>query len=187
MQRLAADSPRDRNTIREVLSAYVRNHDLCTPDPGTKPPGQCTTTGIKRAQQPHISPSTDTIAALTVALLLRDGSPDKPQLVNFRGVRFPRADLAGLSLDGVNLSGTDLWGADLSHADLDSADLNGADLRGAILGEATLIDATLSSANFSDTDLSKAYLLDGDMFDLSTGIVEKMVRQEAIVNENTKF
>ncbi|TMR15889.1 hypothetical protein ETD85_55735, partial [Nonomuraea zeae] len=42
LQRLAFDSTHDRDSIRNVLSAFVRNHDGCTLQPGEKtPPKRC--------------------------------------------------------------------------------------------------------------------------------------------------
>ena len=38
LQRLAADSPRDRSTVRNVLAAFVRHHDFCAAEP---PAPQC--------------------------------------------------------------------------------------------------------------------------------------------------
>ncbi|WP_250213609.1 hypothetical protein [Acrocarpospora catenulata] len=38
LQRIAVDSPRDRTTIRNVLAAFVRNHDLCASNLGNAKP-----------------------------------------------------------------------------------------------------------------------------------------------------
>lgn len=165
LQRLATDSPRDKNTIREVLSAYVRSHDLCAPTPDTKPPLQCTATGAKLAKLPRITPPIDTIAALTVAPLLNhppDDSdttdPRHPQVADFRRIRFPGADLTGLSLIGTNLTGANLAGANLTRAYLASANLTDANLTRVHLGGADLTDANLAGADLNDAYLFNANL-----------------------------
>ncbi|MFF4195187.1 pentapeptide repeat-containing protein [Nonomuraea sp. NPDC001831] len=141
LQRLAQDSERDRETIANVMAAYVREHD---PKPKAKPPAQ---------------PKTDVQAALTV-LSRADRQPDAEAadwdycICNLARIRVPGADLVW-----AHLNGADLREADLRETDLRGAYLNGADLIEANLREADLSRADLSRADLIEADLSRAYLI----------------------------
>lgn len=149
LQRLASDSPRDKDTIRNVLAAFVRGHDLCTVPPGRKkPPKQCTTTTALKADldTPRTRLAADVFAALIIAPTLATprASRGAPYLVDFSRTRFPFADLPGANLNGADLTNTDLRGANLRNADL-----VGVDLRGATMKKTALADADLRGANLS--------------------------------------
>lgn len=137
LERLAQDSPRDHQTVYDVLAAFVREHD---PKPD-----------IKRKDLPK-TPATDVQAALTLI------GRRNPQLdshgPDLRSIRTPYA----------NLFGANLFGANLAEANLTGADLTGADLTGATLAEANLNGADLNSANLSRTDLTDASLFGANPF-----------------------
>ncbi|TDB83358.1 pentapeptide repeat-containing protein [Actinomadura sp. KC216] len=176
LERIAADSPRDHLTIRDVLAAFVREHD-----PGPH---------VKTSKLPK-EPDTDVDAALIV-LARRPADPPSSAPLDLHTIRvpnsrFPRtsngetsvADLGGAdlvlnsqfprtigaNLRGADLTGADLRGADLTKADLRGADLTGADLTGATLTAATLTGATLNDATLSDAGLSGANLRGADLTD----------------------
>ncbi|MFI6482259.1 pentapeptide repeat-containing protein [Nonomuraea sp. NPDC050663] len=175
LQRLATDSPRDRDTIREVLASFVRGHDLCTPLPKSADlPKQCTSTDIMEAATlPLVRPMADVRAAMTLAADLSHDTipgvivlgPSSPS-ADLTRVRFPLADLTG-----VNLRNTDLSDANLNGANLGGANLHGADLRGANLSTADLRGADLRGANLQGI----------------VGATEQQIRSQAIVDETTKF
>ena len=156
LQRLANDSERDRPTIVDVLSAYVRQHD---PEPKAKLPER---------------PDTDVQAALTIlGALHKEVEIGQDYEVaacgcDLRHTRVPGADLSDLRLIRADLSSADLHdahleGADLRGANLRDADLTGADLHGADLREADLGEAALTGVGLFETDLRGAKLLGTDL------------------------
>ncbi|MFG6197734.1 pentapeptide repeat-containing protein [Nonomuraea sp. JJY05] len=156
LERLARDSPRDRQTIVDVLAAFVREHD---PKPETKFPK----TG-------PLPPTTDIAAALTV--LTRNPPPEFGEdyggsWLNLAEVRTPLAQLPDAKLLWADLHDADLRKADLSRANLFAARLDGADLRGADLGTylrwADLAGADLRGANLYRADLRSADLAGADL------------------------
>ncbi|WP_182885545.1 pentapeptide repeat-containing protein [Microbispora sp. H10885] len=175
LQRLTVDSPRDRETIRNVLAAYVRGHDTCTPqDRKGRPPEQCTAKTLSAlAKIPITRPGADVLAALTIAPALAAGRSDgiPPSTgdgtTDFSQVRFPRTYLSGAYLRNANLSNANLRGAYLSDAYLRDADLRGAlvqaYLSGADLHGADLRGTYLSGVDLSDADLRGTYLFGADL------------------------
>jgi hypothetical protein len=155
LERLAQDSPRDHQTVYDVLAAFVREHD---PKPSVK-------------DKDLAAMSTDVQAALTV-IGRRDATRDK-RAPDLHRIRIPYADLSGADLSGANLfranlTNVTLAGANLTGAHLFDADLTGADLLRANLFRADLTDADLSGANLfranlTDADLTGADLTDADL------------------------
>ncbi|MBF8193848.1 pentapeptide repeat-containing protein [Nonomuraea sp. K274] len=144
LQRLAADSTRDRDTIRNVLSAFVRNHDGCTLQPGEKTPPKRCSDGNGRMSAPLVRPPADVVAALTIApTLTANNSVDLTGHADFSHSRFPRADLTGADLTNANLNFANLTGANLTGANLTGANLTGADLSRARLAGANLNDSLI--------------------------------------------
>ncbi|WP_248961135.1 pentapeptide repeat-containing protein [Sphaerisporangium perillae] len=167
MQRIAADSPKDRLTIRNVLAAFVRNHDFYT----TRPPAsQCTaplrdlylTRTIKRL------PS-DVHEALTIASSL---TVQGDALADFSETRFPRVELSKARLSRADLTRADLtfaglWAADLTSANAAAACLTRANLTDANLGKADLRSADLYDAQLGGANLSGADLRGADLRSVS--------------------
>ncbi|WP_271217184.1 pentapeptide repeat-containing protein [Streptosporangium carneum] len=202
LQRLATDSPRDRITIRNLLAAFVRNHDLCSPKP---PPKQC---GTKTKHLGTVRITTDVYAALTIAQTL---TTSKDEFLDLSETRFPHADLNFVDLTRANLLDADLTSASLVDARLTRAHLSVADLTHAYLRNADLRDANLVNADLIDVDLEKANLTKADLFlanltganlsganltgaNLSganltdvTGMTADEIRKAAITDATTKF
>ncbi|MFD8534145.1 pentapeptide repeat-containing protein [Streptosporangium canum] len=114
LQRLTTDSTRDRDSIRNVLSAFVRNHDGCALQPGEKtPPERCSDAGEDNGS--YVRLPADVVAALTIAPTLAAfaESGDVIDRADFSFSRFPKADLIGAKLRGADLRGANLSGADL--------------------------------------------------------------------------
>ncbi len=187
LERIARDSPADRATIGEVLTAFVRSH---APWPPRRPGQYVAAAPIDQVPELQVQ-AADVQACLTV--LGRGGfasppeghgdplSPYAPYAVdqldlhavdlrhaNLWGAHLEGADLSGADLEGANLLNVDLEGADLSGAhleganlvgaDLERADLHGADLEGADLGSAHLEGANLGDADLEGADLVGAHL-----------------------------
>ncbi|GAA0395468.1 hypothetical protein Acor_72440 [Acrocarpospora corrugata] len=163
LQRIATDSAPDRPTIQKLLAAFVRNHDLCTPQP---PPPQCATEPPSKPDATqYMRLPTDVYAALTIAPALTTATPaTKPQdHADFSQTRFPHADLFRANLSSANLNSTDLTGANLANADLTDVDLANADLTDVFLTDANLTRADLSGANLTRADLYAADLTGVDL------------------------
>lgn len=154
LERIAQDSRRDRQTILDVLCAYMRE----------KAPRGSENPTFRR---------TDLMAAVTVIGRITQLS------LPTNAVDLHETDLGGASLNNANLSGADLRGADLSSAEFRDAHLSGAKLDGAILYNSDLARANLRGArliasnlaqgnlfetDLSNSDLSHAILSDGNLF-----------------------
>jgi hypothetical protein len=167
LERIARDSPDDRATIEEVLTAYVRGHAPWPPPPAlpslqaitqrlvefgrrelstlrrwpagdSTQPSQPGRPDEEGAKPPR--PAADVQAAVTV-LGHRKLPPDGLRRLDLSGVNLQGADLFDANLQAADLSGANLQDADLSFAVLEGANLQGADLRRARL------DARLSRAD----------------------------------------
>ncbi|WP_219506034.1 pentapeptide repeat-containing protein [Nonomuraea ceibae] len=155
LERLAQDSPRDHQTVYDVLAAFVREHDLEPNLTGKDLP---------------LPPATDIQAALTI-ISRQDGTPVhmpdlagiRTPLTNLRGARLVSANLTGGDLSFARLTLADLRGARLVSVNLTGADLSFARLTLADLGDARLVSANLSHMDLSHTDLTSANLTDADL------------------------
>jgi len=147
LDRIARDSPRDRQTVDEVLSAYLRRNAA------VKPPSEA-------SQQRAGDQSRVDYQAIVRILGSRGerkaGTDNKP--INLAGV-----DLAGVSFAGGNYENADFEGARLANADFRKVALSGAvlfdaDLRGSDLGGADLAGADLRGSRLDDAKLAGAIL-----------------------------
>ncbi|QLY33981.1 pentapeptide repeat-containing protein [Nocardia huaxiensis] len=136
LERLASDSPNDRTSIVEVLSAFVRTH---APN------------GRECGVNPQDEPPTDVQAVLTV-IGRRD--PDRTEFVDLSNTC-----LANAELEGANLVGAELSKANLTKAVLDRANLAGATMRYVALKESHLIETNLASAHLDHANLQGSYLM----------------------------
>lgn len=147
LERIARDSERDRQTILDVLAAYLRHNS------------------------PHREAALDlTVDSAAVALVLgritrlsRPTSPVDLSGANLFGAELSRANLWGANLAGASLSGANLAGAYLGRANLSGANLIRARLRHANLVRARLPRADLTGANLSYADLEQADLHRADL------------------------
>jgi hypothetical protein len=134
LDRIGAESPRDRKAIVDLLAAYVRTHSPWPPHADSRFPA-----GHRLAELPPLrSRAADAQAALTV---LGRWGPAPAQ-----GGLWPTADLAEADLRLGNLEGAHLWRVRLRGANLAGANLHGADLRGVDLEEAVFDEADLRAA-----------------------------------------
>lgn len=131
LERIARDSPRDRGTILEVLTTYLRHH---SPAP--------------RPDEAREKLAVDVAAAALVVGRITQMSPPTIRVdlthTNLRG-----ADLTGANLYHARLGHSDLTRANLARAELSRAYLFGADLMGANLVDANLRLARAQSASFA--------------------------------------
>jgi hypothetical protein len=146
LERIAGDSPRDRSTIAEVLTAFVRGHAPWPPTQPCQPSEDLAVEDIAPLQRW----APDVQAALTV-LGRREEAPG-PWLdlrnTDLRGAYLHKAQLSFAILEGAHLQA-----ATLSYAQLDSARLEDAHLQGANLYQAQLLKAHLDRAQLQKTHL----------------------------------
>jgi hypothetical protein len=141
LDRIGAESPRDRQAIVDVLAAYVRTYSPWPPPADSRFPAD-----HPLAELPPLrSRTADAQAALTV---LGRWGPTPAQ-----GGLWPTADLAHADLRLGNLESAHLWrvrlrGANLAHANLHNADLRGVDLEEAALDEADLRGAVADATTW---------------------------------------
>jgi hypothetical protein len=151
LERIAKDSPKDYETIMQVLSAFVRDKAKRIIKDGWDEyvdkdlpiQIQSTLTVIERNNR-SLSMTDLCFTNLSKAYLRRANLGE----VNFRGTDLRNANLSGANLNRANLSqanliGAKLVGTDLGGANLNEAKLGGADLRGANLSGADLFGADL--------------------------------------------
>jgi hypothetical protein len=134
LERLARNSPEDRDSVVAVLCAYVRGH---APWPPTLP-DQAPADAV---EVPSLAiRAADVHAALIVLGRVRDGRHIGLPHTDLRYARVTDLDFAGANFDsaamrrirmrGCDLRGTSFLATDLRDADLRGADLREADLRG---------------------------------------------------------
>jgi uncharacterized protein YjbI with pentapeptide repeats len=157
LERIANDSPQDRGTVAEVLTAFVRGHAPWPP----RHAGQYIEDAPIEDVPPLQARAQDVQAAMTV--LGRRKSPEATGLdltdADLRHAELGSADLRRADLRGAQLQEADLHWARLDGANLDRANLQGAFLNNASLQGANLIQAELQDAQCSDTYLAGAILL----------------------------
>lgn len=188
LERIAKDSPRDRDTIVETLAAYIRE---LAPWPPRNEKGHTYNKDdlemeeIVLEQNPLIllRPPIDIAAALTVICrLLPNGDPMRRKVdlrhTDLRGLDAPGIDLSQMRLDHANLSLAQLGEANLSRARLNGADLRGATLRAAILSESNLSRADLQEANLSGASLFGASLVGAELSDADLGNIKNLTQEQ---------
>ena len=145
LERIARDSPGDRATIGEVLTAFIRSH---APWPPSLPGQYLETAPIDQVPKLQTR-AADVQASLWV--LGRGGFADalgEEQWLDLSAVDLRRADLRNARLGDV----------DLRFAGLQRAFLAGAHLRGAYLDDSHLEGARLSAADLEGANLDGTYL-----------------------------
>lgn len=144
LERIAQDSLRDRQTILDVLCAYLR-----------------VTCPVEVDSRTDNYPAllADSLAAISVirriTLLSKPRTPvnlDGTLLgskADFRGANFEGASLDGCLWDGANFSGANLRNADIRETDLSGAQMRGTDLSGAHMVNVNLRKAHMNKSNLT--------------------------------------
>ena len=159
LERIARDSPDDRQAIAEVLCAYARTAPRPTPSVAAMeaaPPGlpapDATSVGTLAAEPTTLTQrAPDVQAAVTILGRWWERLHEPPPVLDLHD-----ADLRGAHLDGTRLQGAILVGAQFQSASLVSAQLQRADLRGAQLQDANLRGAQLQNAALHGAELQRA-------------------------------
>ena len=175
LQHIAMDSPSDRDTVRRVLTEFIRTN---SPIP-QNPPAPCkpvtediqaALTAVSEAGGTELYADLTNTCLVNVRLYVPDNA--NPDL---GGIDFGNSDLQGAELsfahetsnsyfEGAHMSQTHLVWADLTNASLDGADLTDADLTHADLhGTAKAVhklqNVTLLNAILNGADLSEMHLV----------------------------
>jgi hypothetical protein len=154
LERIAKNSPADRQTVQAVLAAVVRAH---APWPVGAPDGP-----------EHPSPTVDdqllwlhyrnpVVQAAMIVLGRRPKSPDELQLF------LSRVDLRAAFLHDARLSKANIRHANLARSQMLRVDLVGSDLTNIDLRQTNLQDARLTGANLRQAHLQKADLRGADL------------------------
>ena len=176
LERIARDSPDDRATIGEVLTAYIRGHAPWPPRLDGQPPADAAIKDVPGLQVW----APDVQASLTV--LGRGGFAEQPRgiigdeldlhEVDLRKAHLLHANLEKVRLDGANLAwalvfNVNLARAHLTHVNLAEAQIMACNLARAELGYTNLekaeFVADLSGANLYGANLSGAHLDRADL------------------------
>lgn len=137
--RIASESPDDRNSIVNLLAAYIREESPWPPRSSASYPADHPTEQVP----PLRVRAVDVQTALTV--LCRWGPK-----VNSSDY-WPTVDLSNADLRMGNMSGGSLWRVRLNGSNLARANLTKADLRGADLTETVLLETALQDAVYDET------------------------------------
>lgn len=147
LERIAKDSVRDRQTILDVLEAFIREQS-----PYTRPPGDLPT---------HLQ-----AAIVVLGRVTRLSPPEHPLYLGFSSLYagdLRGADFRGATLHQSIFTGGQLQGIDLREAKMHAAKMQGVYLEGANLEGASLYHAVLSSADLRRTNLRSARLEGADL------------------------
>jgi uncharacterized protein YjbI with pentapeptide repeats len=203
LERLAQDSPRDHQTIYDVMAAFIREHDpkpkAATPaKPATDIQAALTVIGRRNAGLDRRQPGLDLSNIRLRGADLNDANLNNTYMIgaylngaellhaNLRSTDLTGANLIAADLRSTNLNDADLVIADLRGADLSNADLRGADLSNANLNNANLNNADLRGANLTDTNLRGAELAGADLR-LVEGLTPDQIRSIGLTDLATKF
>jgi uncharacterized protein YjbI with pentapeptide repeats len=171
LERIAHESPDDRASIAEVLTAYIRAHAPWPPLSSKPHSSEATTEKMPalRTRAPDIQAvitvlgrgglaQTTTIdVGLAFGVSLDLGGVDLRR-ASLSSADLQRAFLTGAQLQNSTLIGAQLQEAWLHYAQLQSADLNSAQLQGAQLSGAKLQGALLFGADLREALLAGAQL-----------------------------
>jgi uncharacterized protein YjbI with pentapeptide repeats len=207
LERIARDSPPDRATIEEVLTAYLRDHAPWPPPPappslqaitqrlvtlaqrqraawqrqrakGTGGPTPPGRSDEQAARPPR--PAADVQAAVTV-FGRRQLPPDGLRRLDLTRVDLRHAELRRANLQAARLDRANLQDAILVGANLQDAWLDRANLQDAILVGANLQGAQLNFANLQDAQLMHANLQDAQLggANLQNAVLDRADLQDA--------
>jgi uncharacterized protein YjbI with pentapeptide repeats len=162
LERITKDSPADRATVAEVLSAYVRTHSPWPP----RLEGQAVVESPLRDIPELRVRAPDVQAALTVLSRNKLHETAHPRL-DLGQTDLRKAELFGFQLESADLEQAHLEGASLMYANLKKAYLREAQLTGAQLSYANLEGIFGPGSNFSGVSANKARLSGASLHNVS--------------------
>jgi uncharacterized protein YjbI with pentapeptide repeats len=174
LERISRDSPKDRATIMEVLSAYVRQN-APAPKQASNAEEVFLSGAALHEYLSKLKPPQEDIQAILTVIGRREATTGFPiEAVDLHSTSLQRADLEGAHLEGAGLIGAHLEeaflvGARLGGAHFDGARLEGAQLEGAYLEDAHLEGAGLEGAALYGAHLEGARLEDAHLDEAHLG------------------
>ena len=154
LERIAKDSPRDRDTIVETLAAYIRELAPWRPVDGGNLRRDDAALKILYESVGYPLPIDIAAAVNIICRLLSTVDPQRKNIdlsytdlrqlnapnIDLSHIKLHRANLCGgvlsnATMHGTNLTEANLFGVNLFRANVTDAQLNGSDIRGAILLE----------------------------------------------------
>jgi hypothetical protein len=173
LEHLMDESPRDHNTVVEVLAAFVRERAPAAPLKPSSAEGDDPATAVQAEPERQTRPARDLDVQAALTVLGRRPSRIESHRLNLAvtdlrdadltKARLQGADLTGAQLRDANLRRAQLQGADMSWARMQDAHLNGAQLQNADLYHAHLQGAHLADAQLQDAGLTGAQLQKADL------------------------
>lgn len=196
LERIMRDSTKDRRTVLEVLSAFIRtpppveqnaeseNSDVSWEEPPSiRPDVQAALTVIARRDYAE---NEDTIDLSSSSLRRADLRKARLAKINLRGADLCLSDLERADLNGADLSETAMRGAQMNGATLRKADLTRADLRNAILSRADMTDASFEEVQLEDAKVSVAEIVRACIYD-STELPEELAQNDIVQGRIAKL
>jgi uncharacterized protein YjbI with pentapeptide repeats len=137
LERIAAESPIESQTILEILASFIRSN--------------------ASAQKAHHQPLKPEAQAALMAIVNLTKTQNRQKrhairTIDTSNLYLVKATLTNVDLQGINLSKADLRDSDLDGANLSNAVLIEADLSGAYLGEVILRNTNLSKSKFEQVN-----------------------------------
>lgn len=166
LERIAANSRADYQTIMEILTSFIR---ICVPRPKD---------GTSEEQGKDTPVKVPDYVQAALAVLARRTPLRRELRLNLQDTKLCSAKLPHAHLQNALLGGADLRGADLRRADLRRADLQKADLSGALLQGAKLREDKLRLAWLKRL---KLYRSNADEAIREKAKLEKKKRKEAML------
>lgn len=161
LERIARDSERDRQTILDVLLAFIRHFSPVHSDPQ-----------VTRADVSAAALVVGRVSQLFESQYEVDLSDTFLSGVDFQGADFRFANFSNSDLSGANLNGANLVGARFARANLSKVKFNNANLLMASLWKSNLENSemeetVLMSTVFDDSVMRGAGILRADMMECS--------------------
>jgi hypothetical protein len=179
LARIAKDSPRDRETIEQIFTAYMRQNSPASLKTNCKEPHppradlQAIVTILGDSSYSSTAKGRSafdfravSFCGYSLANCVFDRSyftMSDMRMADLRGAKLSHAWLEFVDFRGANLQSTDFSGAILRGAVLSDTDLRGANLTGALLASATLRASQLDESDLSTADLDAADLQGADL------------------------
>ncbi len=169
LERVMRDSPTDRSSVMDVLTAFIREHPPSNPSMPVEYSGldadvQASITVIERKRDVKEEAAENYQLPLDQAPLagamLRNADLFE---VDFRSADFEKADFEGANLGGADLRESNIGSAILRAARLDGADIENAYLEYSDFESADFRNANLTNVNLRNTDLRNADLRNANL------------------------
>lgn len=156
LERVAKDSRGDRETVQDVLAAFIRSD-------ASRATAQLAYLDRDPSDDEEFELPLDVAAAMTVLSRRPETrSSDRPRIdlsgTRLNGFSFPGASLQDVQFSNASLVDVQLSNADLEGVNLDNAELAHASMPGTNFRRANFNGARLNYANLSGSDLSSAFM-----------------------------